>query len=104
MSEFDDREKAAEARFARDGEMRFKTMARANRLLGLWAAGRMGLSGDAARSYADALVELGAKADSSAADKVLADLSVLVPPVSVTEIRAKMAELTDAARAQVASD
>lgn len=44
MTQFDDRERAFEAKYARDEEMQFRITARRNRLLGEWAARRMGLS------------------------------------------------------------
>ena len=47
MTTFDDREKDFEARYKHDQELQFKVKARRNRLLGMWAAGKMGLSGDA---------------------------------------------------------
>ncbi|MGH7090354.1 MAG: ATPase inhibitor subunit zeta, partial [Stellaceae bacterium] len=50
---FDDREKAFERKFERDQELAFKVRARRRRLLGLWAARQLGLSGAAAQSYAD---------------------------------------------------
>lgn len=52
MSEFDRRKKAFEDRFAHDEELRFKATARRNKLLGLWAAEKMGLTGDEAETYA----------------------------------------------------
>jgi len=57
MSAFDDREQSFEKRHALDEELRFKSLARRNKLLGLWAAEKIGLHGEAARAYADALVE-----------------------------------------------
>ena len=56
MTTFDKREQGFEAKFAHDEEFMFKATARSNKLLGLWAAGQLGLSGDAAASYATALV------------------------------------------------
>src|SRR5690606_12998347 len=52
MSGFDKREEGFEKKFAHDEELRFKAMARRNKLLGLWAAELLGLSGDAAAAYA----------------------------------------------------
>jgi hypothetical protein len=57
MSAFDEREQSFEKRHALDEDLRFKSLARRNKLLGLWAAEKIGLQGDAARAYADALVE-----------------------------------------------
>ena len=54
---FDDREKAFEAKFAHDAEMQFKAEARRNRLLGLWAAGLLGKSGEEAELYAREVIK-----------------------------------------------
>jgi hypothetical protein len=51
MTQFDDRERAFEAKFARDEEMQFRITARRNRLLGEWAARQMGLSDVETESY-----------------------------------------------------
>lgn len=56
MSTFDKREDAFEAKFARDEELRFKAEARRNRLLGLWAAEKLGKSGADAEAYAREVV------------------------------------------------
>lgn len=56
MTTFDNREKAYESKFARDEELRFKAGARRNRLLGMWAAEKLGLSGEKATEYAASVV------------------------------------------------
>lgn len=56
MSQFDDRERAFEAKYARDEEMQFRITARRNRLLGEWAARQMGLSDAETESYAKDVV------------------------------------------------
>ena len=56
MTAFDDRKTAAEAKFAHDQEFQFKTIARRNKLLGLWAAEQMGISGADAEAYAKQVV------------------------------------------------
>ena len=56
MSIFDDRERGEEARYALDQDTQFKVMARRNKLLGLWAADLMGLSGADAEAYAKTVV------------------------------------------------
>jgi hypothetical protein len=56
MTTFDKREQGFEAKFAHDEELMFKATARTNKLLGLWAAAQLGLSGDVAASYATGLV------------------------------------------------
>ena len=57
MTGFDDREKAFENRYARDQETRFRIIARRNKLLGLWAAEHMGITGADADAYARQVVE-----------------------------------------------
>ena len=56
MNTFDDREKAYEKKFAHDEELKFKATARRNKLLGRWAAEKMGLTGDEVESYAKGVV------------------------------------------------
>jgi hypothetical protein len=56
MSGFDKREEGFERKFAHDEEVRFKARARRNKLIGLWAAGKLGLAGDAAEAYAKEIV------------------------------------------------
>jgi len=56
MTTFDKREEAFEKQFAHDEELKFKATARRNKLLGLWAAEKMGLSGADADSYALSVV------------------------------------------------
>ena len=56
MSEFERRKKGFEEKFAHDEEMRFKADARRNKLLGLWAAEKLGKTGDAADAYAREVV------------------------------------------------
>ncbi|MEH6630505.1 MAG: DUF1476 domain-containing protein [Halopseudomonas aestusnigri] len=57
MTDISDREKAFEDKYHHDEELRFKTEARRNKLLGLWAANLMGLTGDAADEYAKTVVK-----------------------------------------------
>jgi len=56
MTTFDKREEGFEKKFAHDEELRFKANARRNKMLGLWAAGKLGLSGDSAETYAKEVV------------------------------------------------
>jgi len=56
MTTFDKREEGFEKKFAHDEELRFKANARRNKMLGLWAAEKLGLSGDAANAYAKEVV------------------------------------------------
>ena len=77
MTTFDKREQGFEAKFAYDEEFMFKATARSNKLLGLWAAGQLGLAGDAAASYATALVtdHLEDRTMDEVLDKVSGDLA-----------------------------
>ena len=92
MTSFDERETAAESKFARDEEMMFRAHARRDRKLGLWAAGLMHKSDESAQAYADALVaaEVTAGGEAAVIAKVLKDLAStgLIRPES--EITAKM--------------
>ncbi|WP_171098827.1 DUF1476 domain-containing protein [Ruegeria sp. HKCCD7255] len=103
MSTFDDRENAFEAKFAHDEEMQFKAQARCNKLLGLWAAEKMGKSGDSAEEYAKSVViaDFEEAGHEDVVRKVAGDLGHLS---SADEIRAKMTELLPQAKAQVLSE
>jgi hypothetical protein len=77
MTTFDDRERAFETKFAHDEEMRFRIIARRNRLLGAWAARQMGLSEAEAESYAKDVVraDFEEAGDHDVVRKVLGDLT-----------------------------
>jgi hypothetical protein len=57
MTTFNEREQAFEKKYVIDEELRFKAVAKRNKLLGLWAAGKLGLMGDAAEAYAQDVVK-----------------------------------------------
>ena len=57
MTTFSEREKAFESKFQHDEELRFKAEMRRNKLVGLWAAGELGIAGDEADAYAKTVVE-----------------------------------------------
>ncbi|SEH81133.1 DUF1476 domain-containing protein [Paracoccus alkenifer] len=100
MSTFDDRKRAQESKFALDAELRFKAEARRNRLLGEWAAGLLGKTGDEARTYALTIVssDFDEPGEEDVFRKVAADLG---DKADEATIRARMAELRDVARQQV---
>jgi hypothetical protein len=77
MTTFDDRERAFEKKFARDEEMKFRIIARRNRLLGQWAARQMGLSEEESESYAKDVVrsDFEEAGDHDVVRKVLGDLT-----------------------------
>src|ERR1700744_4678977 len=102
MTTFDKREEGFEKKFAVDEELKFKAEARRNRLLGLWAADRQGISGDAASAYArDIITADFDEAGHGALRKVTADLTANGIAVTEEQIRAKMDELMVLAIAQV---
>ena len=103
MSGFDDRKKAAEARFTHDAELRFRAEARRNKLLGLWAAEQMGLSDEHAREYAAEVVaaDFEEAGDDDVFRKVSADLKAKGASVSDDAVRLKMQELAGVARDQI---
>lgn len=103
MSTFDKRQEGFEKKFALDEEQKFKAEARRNRLLGLWAAEKLGKTGDAASDYAKEVVaaDFEEAGDADVLRKVAGDLAG--KGVSEAEIRAKMGELMAVAAAQVKS-
>jgi hypothetical protein len=100
MTTFDEREEGFEKKFAIDEELKFKAEARRNRLLGLWAAEKLGLAGDTAIAYAREVVAADFE-PSGVLPKVLKDLTTKGAAVSEGDISAKMAELMAVAVAQV---
>jgi hypothetical protein len=103
MTEFDDRKRAQEKKFELDQELEFKATARRNRLLGQWAAELMGMSGDDAIAYAKEVVaaDFEEAGDDDVFRKVRADFDAKGVTQSDHQLRHKMAELLDEARAQV---
>ena len=103
MSSFDKREEGFEKKFAMDADQRFKAEARRNRLLGLWAAEKLGISGDAAAAYAKEVVasDFEEAGDADVLRKVLADLTGKGIAITEPELRVKMDELMAAAVMQV---
>lgn len=103
MTIFDKREEGFENKFAHDEELRFKAEARRNKLLGLWAAEKLGLSGEAVHEYARTVVAagLGEGHDAGVAGKVMDDLAKQGVAVTEMQIRATMDELMAQAIAQV---
>lgn len=102
MTSFQDRERAEEAKFARDEEMLFRIHARRNRLLGAWAAERMGLSPVEAESYAKGVVQADFEeaGDEDVIRKLLGDLIAAGVDASESEVRTALdAKLIEARRA-----
>ena len=93
MTTFDKREEGFEKQFAHDEDLRFKAMARRNKLLGLWAAGILGKTGADADAYAKEVVlaDFEESGDNDVARKVVKDLSG--KGIGEPEVRAQMATL-----------
>ncbi|NUS99403.1 MAG: DUF1476 domain-containing protein [Sphingomonas sp.] len=89
MTQFNDRERAFESKFAHDEEMKFRLVARRNRLLGEWAARKMGLSEAETESYAKDVVraDFEEAGDEDVIRKVLGDLTAADVETSDAEIR-----------------
>ncbi|HTQ15180.1 MAG TPA: DUF1476 domain-containing protein [Rhizomicrobium sp.] len=100
---FRDREKSFEAKWAHDEELRFKVMARRNKLLGLWAAELMGLNGAAADAYARTVIQADFQeaGDDDVLRKVKGDFEREAVSQSAAAIRARMEELLSVAAGQV---
>ena len=103
MSTFDKREEGFEKKFAHDEELKFKAEARRNRLLGLWVAEQLGLSGEAAVDYARTVVaaDFEEAGDGGVVRKVMRDLETKGIAITEPELRAKMNELMAEAIAQL---
>ncbi|MEH2478687.1 hypothetical protein V1282_002044 [Nitrobacteraceae bacterium AZCC 2146] len=101
MSTFDKREEGFEKKYALDEELKFKAEARRNKLLGLWTAEQLGLTGDAAASYAKEVVAADFEEAGNVVRKVTTDLAARGVAIAEPAIRAKMDELMAEAVLQV---
>jgi hypothetical protein len=106
MAGFNDREKGFENKFKHDEELRFKATARRNKLLGLWAAEKMGIEGDAANVYAMEVVksDFEEAGDDDVLRKVLGDLEAKGIETSKHIVRKHMDDLLTTAIEQVRSE
>jgi len=102
MTTFDKREEGFEKRFAHDEELKFKATARRNRMLGQWAAEKLGLSGADADAYAREVV-LAALEGPGVLAKLRKDFDAKGVAQSDQQIRGIMSELMDRAVAQIKS-
>lgn len=106
MTTFDDRKNAYESKFAHDEALRFRAVARRNKLLGAWAAEKLGRSGPEAEAYALEVIrsDFAEAGDEDVARKVLADLEGAGVPVDAQTVRQKMDELLVVAATQIESE
>ena len=102
MTSFDDRQKAFEAKFAHDEDMKFRILARRGKLIGLWAAEKLGKEGEIADEYAKSVLisDLEVPGDSDIIAKLLGDLAP--HGVAEADIKAMLAEKLAQAEAQIA--
>ena len=103
MTTFDKREEGFEKKFAHDEELRFKATARRNKMLGLWAAGKLGISGADAEAYAKAVVmaDLEEAGDNDVFRKIRKDFDAKGVAQSDQQIREMMTSLMAAAVEQL---
>jgi hypothetical protein len=103
MTQFDDRERAFEAKFARDEEMQFRITARRNRLLGQWAARQMGLNEAEADSYASDVIrsDFEEAGEHDVIRKVLGDLTAAGVECDEDRIREALKNKEIEARRQI---
>jgi hypothetical protein len=103
MSHFDDRERAFEAKFAHDEEMNFRIVARRNRLVGEWAARKMGLSDEETASYAKDVVraDFESAGDDDVVRKLLGDMTSAGCEADEAQIREALGHKMIEARRQI---
>ena len=103
MTQFDDRERAFETKFAHDEDMKFRIIARRNRLLGEWAARKMGLSDAEAESYAKDVIraDFEEAGDDDVIRKVVGDLTAAGVECEEATVRDAMGHKDVEARRQI---
>jgi hypothetical protein len=103
MTDLNDRERGEEAKFAHDENMAFRVVARRNRLLGKWAAAKMGLTPEETDGYAKEVVqaEFEEAGDEDVIRKVLGDLTSAGLEVGESEVRAALEEKSVEAKRQL---
>ena len=106
MTTFEDREKGLERKFAHDEELKFRATARRERLIGLWAAEKMGLTGDEAQAYAREVIkaDLAEPGDEDVFRKVRADFDAKGVDQSDHQIRPITGEMMAEAVRQIKSE
>ncbi len=106
MAGFDERKNAAEGKFALDSEKEFKATARRNKMLGLWLAEQMGMSGADAEAYAREVIasDFEEPGDEDVYRKVKGDIDAKGLDISEHRLRRQMTELLEEARRQIATE
>ena len=106
MTNFKDREKGFEAKFKKDQELQFKVMARRNKLLGLWAAGKLGMDAEAAAAYAKEVVvaDFDEPGDKDVLRKIVKDFSNKGIDASEHGVRREMDRFLELAKGEIAKE
>ena len=106
MTDFRDRERGEEAKFAHDEDMAFRIVARRNRLLGQWAASKMGLTAEETEAYAKEVVqaEFEEAGDEDVIRKLVGDLTAAGIEIDEGDVRAALDEKMIEARRQLISE
>ncbi len=106
MTTFDKRKDEAETRYKHDQELDFKAGARRNKLLGLWAAEQMGITGESSEAYAKEVViaDFERPGDDDVLEKVHKDLADKGLDISAHRVRKEMDQLMEVAREQVRNE
>jgi hypothetical protein len=103
MATFDEREKSFETKYKRDQELQFKVNARRNKLLGLWAADKMGIKGADAETYAKSVVsaDFERPGDDDVVQKVVKDLAAKGLALGEREVKKELERLLPLAKTQI---
>jgi len=106
MTTFDDREKSFEKKFALDEELKFRSEQRRNKLIGEWAAAKLGLSGPEVQEYVKAVrkADLTTKGDEDVFQKIRKDFTDKGVAVSDAELRKALGEFMSAALGQIEAE
>jgi hypothetical protein len=106
MTTFDDREKSFERKFALDEELKFRSEQRRNKLLGEWAAAKLGIIGSGVDDYVKALrrADLATKGDEDVFQKIRKDLDAKGVTLADAELRKAMADCLAQAVSQIEAE
>ena len=106
MSAFDEREKGFEAKFRLDQDTKFKITSRRNKLLGLWVAGELGITGPSADAYAREVVaaDFDAPGDEDVIAKIVKDAAAKGVSLDPARVKKEIGRLEAVARDQVLAE
>lgn len=106
MSGMDERRNTFENKFAHDEDLRFRAIARRNKMLGLWAAEKLGKTGEDAQAYAGEVVraDFEEAGDEDVIRKITADFSAASVNVSDAELRTQLIDFLEEAVKQISAE